>query len=465
MKKKIIRLILLFLCLGFATSISAETKKKFSKEQLHKVAKRYLNGINTDVNYEFARKIYVHLAKQNDAKAINSLAGMYKQGLGVPVNMDTARVLYKKASDLGSAKAAYNLAQMYKMGQGGAQDYEQSFAYFQKALDMGNKKAYYNLGYAYYKGLGVPQDYTKAVEMFKKGSERKSANCDYFLGLCHMGGYGVEKNIEQGKSFIEKSVAGGSAQAVDFIAKGRIEKYKEKPKKRSANVVDRQISPSFRSAKNSVDKNISGIWEGKMVKYDWSGKNIVEEKTLSLQIDNLQGALSGIWVQEDSISIKLQAHQEDTAWVFDNMKYTRAYERVWEVKQAKFQLQQVGDSLMLVGNVEQYSADTKEPSSPTTVVLKRSASSSTSRNNSERNSLLAYPNPFESEITVEYHLKESQETSLLVFDQEGKVVYSETQNGEKGINKKSLQLNVPTGVYTLTLKGKELNLNSMLIKK
>lgn len=467
MKKNIISFLFIFYCFCITINVNAQNANELSDEyaQLHIIAQRYLYGINTDVNYEKAHQIYIYLAERNDAEAINSLAGIYKQGLGIPANMDTARVLFKRASDLGSAKAAFNLAQMYRMGQGGEQDYEQAFLYTQQASDMGNKQAYYGLGYFYYKGLGTTQDYTKAIEMFNKGSELGLANCDYFLGLCYLGGYGVEKDIEKGKSFIEKSVAGGSAQAADFIANDRLKKYKDKPEVRSANILNRKVSPVFRSARNAVDKDISGIWEGKMIKYDWSGSHIVEEKNLSLQIDNVNGELSGIWVQEDSISIKLQAHLEDTAWVFDNMKYTRAFERVWEVKQGKLELEQVGDSLILFGNIEQFSVETKELSSPTSVVLKRTISKPIASSHTLRNSLIVYPNPFELFTTAEYNLEQSQNLSLQVFDQDGKVVYAESYNADEGNNKKSLQLNVPTGVYTLSLKGKELNLNSILIKK
>jgi hypothetical protein len=384
----------------------------------------------------------------------------------MPVNMDTARILYKKASDLGCGKAAYNLANMYKMGQGGEQDMVQAFNYFQKSLDLGFKKAYYKLGYFYYKGFGVAQDYTKAVEMFKKGSEYKNSNCDYFLGLCYMGGYGVEKDLEMGKKYIEKSVSNGSGQAVDFIDKDRIEKYKEKPQTRSAYAIDKQKPLTYRRTINTTDKDISGIWEGKMIKYDWSGKHIVEEKNLSLQIDNTEGSLSGIWVQEDTVSIKLQAHKEASSWVFDNMKYTHAYERVWEVKQGKFELQQTGDSILLLGNVEQYSVDTKEPSSPTSVVLKRSASISNPQNRASiRNSLIVYPNPFDRDLSVQLSLSEAQKLTLFVYDQEGKEVYNQTQNWEQGTHTQQLQLTIPTGVYTLSAKGDKVNLNSLLIKK
>ncbi len=47
----------------------------------------------------------------------------------------------------------------------------------------------------------------------------------------------------------------------------------------------------------------------------------------------------------------------------------------------------------------------------------------------------------------------------------GKVVYSQTQSYDAGKHKEILRLSVPEGVYTLSIKGKTVNLNTLVIRK
>lgn len=294
--------ILLILLFTMSIPMSAATdsttvKRKITRKQALRLGDKYLNGINTDVDYEKAELIFRKLSDMNYAPAMNRLAGMYRQGFGVEVNKDSAIALYTRAMNLKNGKATYNLAMMYKMGEGVDIDYEKAVELYQKSYDLGyKKKTVYGLGYMSYKGLGTEQDYKKAYNYFLEGDSSGNASCQYFAGLCLVAGNGVAKDIEKGKEYIEKAMMNGSELAAWFIADDRIKNYE------TQGVAFRSAGekPRYRNVKNTARKELGGVWNGKIVRYDWSGKKVVEEKPLSLQLDFNNDRLSGTWTQEDT---------------------------------------------------------------------------------------------------------------------------------------------------------------------
>ncbi len=451
------------------------TKRELTlNEQKHLAAYRYMNGIYTSVDYGKAFSLYFDLAKQGDPKALNAMASMYRQGLGMAQNYEMARNLYKKAINLRYGKSAYNLAQMYKNAQGGPQDMAKAFEYYTTATALGYTSGYYGMGYCYYKGFGIPQDYAKAVKMFTLGNAVENAACSYYLGLCYLGGDGVSKDLVRGKTLIEKAAKQGYDHAVEFITQNRIVNYEDKPQLRSAraNGTQRSGAPAYRRIKNNATDNLGGIWEGRILRYDWGRKRIVEEKKLSLQLDYANdGELNGVWLQGDSTSIRVLGHREDSVWVLDNMQYLHFWDRTYEIRQARLEVKtDSAGTVSLLGNIDQFSPQTMEPSSPTMVELKRTVApiaKNTSRTSAVRlqNSLLASPNPFDKELIADITLQQAQQATLQVTDMSGKAVYSQTSEFTKGMQQKTLNLNLPAGTYVLSLKNKVINLNTLIIRK
>ena len=471
MKNIIIMLITCLLAFNAAAQNSETAKKPMDNDKVYRQAMRYLRGINTDVNYKEALVRLNYLAKQNDPRAINALAGMLRQGMGVPQNQAKAREFYQKASEMGLGKASFNLAQMYKTAQGGEQDLAKAFEYALKAEQQGDPKAIYLAGYMYYKGLGTKQDYAKAVEYFAKGTELKQPSNIYFLGLCYMNGNGVPKDIEKGKQLIEQAANLGNDHAVEFIARNFVGRYNKT--KRLAKGAAGASNPVFRTKAGSTTLNLNGEWTGRILEYDWSKESIRTEQNLNLKITDEKGKLSGIWLQSDTVSIELNATKNGSVYETKNMQYMLTWDRTFQIQSLEFTMEtdEKGDSI-LYAVITQFSPQTVEPSRPTMLEMRRAGSGLLSEAEAQNRSvsgvgLRVYPNPFTDNLTVEFTAQQAGEYSILLYDLSGKLI---RVVGAKNLLPLQLQretlntASLPAGTYSVNLRGKGVNISTLVIK-
>lgn len=441
------------------------------EEQTYLQAMRYLNGINTDVDYSKALVRFAYLAKLGDPRSINSLAGMISQGLGIPQNEAKARELYEQASLLGYGKASYNLAMMYKTGKGGDQDFLKAAEYAQTALQQGYNQALYMLGYLNYKGFGVNQNYNLAVEYFTKGAELKQASSTYFLGLCYLGGYGVEKNISMGKKLVEKAAILGNDHAVDFILERRDEKY-EQPLK---NDKEGNPYPHYRRiSKNDSFRleNFEGNWTGKILRYDFSGKQVIEERFLKLNFSiDKDGQLSGQWEQNDSIIISVKGEKKEGFFQLEDMQYLQSWNRIWKMQTLAFQADTIGKDTVLYAELIQFCPQIMEPSAPLMLELKRAKNMEENQKDKKQEppvikKIKVFPNPFDNSINLQISLIKETDATITICDISGKTLLRETHKFVVGEQTRIINTtDLPSGSYSFSVKGDGINQNTVLIKK
>ncbi len=463
MKHKLITLVLaaLFAATQFASA-------QLDPNKMLEAGDAYLNGINTEVNYEKAFDIFSQLAKMDNAEAINRLAGMYKHGFGVEQNLDSAIACYHRAANLGSGKASYNLGNLIRQGEGMEQNFKLAFDFFYAAYIQGYIPAVCAVGYMHFKGLGVEQDYEQALAYFYVGSAFEIPECVYFVGLCHIGGYGVPQNINAGMEYMQQALLLGSDAAEAFISENRVEQYR--PAEGELRSARRPHNP-HRRVRNHVKDELSGRWEGKLLQYDWSGKKVEKEHNLSLQLTFSNDSLTGTWVQDDSTAISVTGHLQDTVWVFDNMIYIdQKLERPWEIRSGGFQLQTDESGVQqLEGSVEQYSSQTKEPAEPVALVLTRTAKAEKGKDSRggamQSSSLTVNPNPFDRELRISFTLTDEQDVNVRVYDVDGQIACNTTKRYPSGSHTENLVLDVPQGAYCVSVKGQSINLTSLVIKK
>ncbi len=457
----------------FADTTQTTVQKPLDNDKVYRWGMQYLLGINADVDYTKALTAFDYLARQGDPRGFNSIAGMFRQGMGVQQDQAIARQQYFYASELGYGKASYNLAQMYKTAQGGEQDFRKAFEYMLKAEKQGDKAAIYMIGYMYCKGLGTKQNYKKAVEYFSKGTELGQTSSMYFLGLCYVEGYGVPKDIEKGKQLIEQAANLGNDHAAEFISKNLIGKY-NKPKRVARAKGAGDASPAFRTKAGNTTLNLNGEWTGRILQYDWSKESITEEKNLNLKIVDENGKLSGIWLQSDTVSIELNAVQNGSVYETENMQYMLTWDRTYNIRSLEFTMEtdEKGDSI-LYAVITQFSPQTVEPSRPTMLELRRSRSLSGAEVNTQTaTDFRAYPIPFKDQLTVEFTAQQAGEYSILLYDLSGKLIRTDivpvgdiSVSGKRYAVSKTLNTAVlPVGTYSVNVKGKEVNVSTLVIK-
>lgn len=411
-------------------------------------------------------------AKAGSAKDANAIGMCYYLGLGVAADESMAMQWFTQAGNKGYTKGWYNLGMMYKYGNGVTQDYEKAYVFFSRAAAAGDPSGLYAQGFMLYKGLGCLQDYSKAYTLFRKGAAAGSPSCMYFTGLCLRNGYGVTKNGDNALYWLRRAAIQNYTLASEELATagpennnaadGILQKIKTIQLNGSSPFNQYQPIPHSMPA-----NDVAGTYKGFLVRYDWSGRYIVQSATLNVTLNYDNGRLTGLWEETGSNSITLNAQLTSRALLFADMQYTHAdhYDaaspRHYNFENASLQLVKKGDSAYLYGNVSQFSPDTREPEKPIYIALVRTVDPKKSNPassillsdlNITAGKLQAYPNPFDNYFTVDFDLKESCRVQTLLYAQDGKLVYSgPAAQLEAGAYRLPVKANLPPGSYIVKL--------------
>ena len=162
---------------------------------LVEVARCYMFGRGTDINFFSAINMLEMAAKRNSATAQFYLGLFYLDGIFYLRDYKKAFDYLSNAAKNGNKQAYYFLGLIYWHGLGKNPDKAKAIKCFENA-PSGNDFALYYLGYAYYKGLGVNVDYSKAFYWFNKSANENNYYARAALAYCYYKGIGVNKNID-----------------------------------------------------------------------------------------------------------------------------------------------------------------------------------------------------------------------------------------------------------------------------
>lgn len=469
MKKYIILLLTIFMVLSINIA-KAKGDSIPPRDIGMKMAYRSLNGKGVELDYKKAYKIFRIYAKQGDGEALNALGMMYKRGIGPEQNDKSAFGFFQRAMKKGYAKGAFNLGLMYKFGNYVAQNQDSAFYWLNKSKEMGFDRTNYMFGHAFYKGQGTKQDYTEAVKCYTSGSQKGDASCMFMLGYCYFRGRGVERNPELGKYWIEKSADKGYTRAIDFIARNNSKTFGAE-KKQLKNAIIEPIN-GFIPVKHKVVKNavsntsITGEWEGKLITYDWSGEEIEEEVPVKVVLQTTGESIDGLWIENGTDPIRIDAVLQDTSWIFNNIQL-HENERPMLMETGRFSIETNGGKEYLTGNVIFYSPVTKEYFLPNNIVLERKSTTTETLINNEANEFIVYPNPFEGQFTLKFSLDRTQKVSVMIFDMQSRLIYSEKPKDYTQGNhtKDIITSSFASGNYVIKLVGESINKSAKIIKQ
>ncbi len=444
-------------------------------------AQKYLSNKNGSYNEEEAFKLYLECAKLGKHQAMQMVGLMYRDGKGTTKNITKATIWFLKAAKEGNTNAWFHLGMLYKNTSKSEQDFFKSFQYFAIGTLAGNALCEYNQAYMLFKGLGCKQDYKQAVSLFAKeakatrGDNRKSM---YFLGIALRNGYGVAKNIDSAKYWLKQA-----SQRGDFSAKQELRTINDNGENNEPSSTAKAIQPPAYTSKSNLntyqkiehklsETEIEGIYKGYIITYDWSGKNIIDSTAIELTILHKNGILSGVWIQSDTLAIPFQATITPHSIVFTKTAYYQkthySYNSpvLMQFESAKLQQTKLNDSIYIVGNIQMYLPELKEPYKPqylSLVKYKKIADRNewvdiTKDDGSifVPNTLKAYPNPFTNIITIDFELKQPAKIITSLRTTEGKTVYTNTSTlSETGFYTLPLKVNqnLNAGIYIVDLKS------------
>jgi uncharacterized protein len=328
----------------------------------------------------------------------------------------------------------YKLGLQFKDGNGVNIDYKQAVAYFTKATELGDAQSIYALAYMHYKGLGCNQDYALASKLFATGAFMGKDNSMYFYGLCWRNGYGVIKDEDSAKYWLQKSADLGYAQALKELRMAAGENSNDSAKRlltsiNNAAIPKNRVLNQYQKIENHLPaaEIIAGYYKGYIIQYDWSGKNAVSSKKLSLNLSGNRNNVEGWWKEEGIDSFKLKAVLKTDSVTFSKTTYKRTDHYspdtavTYTFQNAKLNLVQKGDTVFLAGTIEMFSPERKEPSKPLFVVLARIDPSINDKK--AMTGLTVTPNPFGATLNVEFTLPESTGVEVQLLTMDGTIVY------------------------------------------
>lgn len=341
--KKIFTLILAVTAIVPAMAQKEVSLDTISTKTQLKWAYRYINGVNADVNLKNAAKIYMNLARQGDIDGMRELGRMYLYGIGVERNCRYAGRLLKRAAECGDAKAMCLLAQMYQQALGFKQNYEKAYYWYNMAAKKGYGRGWYGAGYMLYKGLGVKQDYALAEQYFLKGSELRNASCDYMLGGLYMSGYNGAPDYAKAEKHLSRAAREGHGWTLDMAKHGVMDSLKQARMRRMVMPMMMADDTAPRTmadvdsliAELPVD-TLAGGWTGTVYTCDWSGREILKEEPITIDItpqdtlfvaewtwgDNDGGAFAPTERSGSSWRItKAGDNEEDRKWVIRSVAF------------------------------------------------------------------------------------------------------------------------------------------------
>jgi hypothetical protein len=417
----------------------------------------HLNGVKSyDPGKSF--QLFSTASASGNAQAMNALGNMFANGIGVTTDAGKAIAWYKKAALTGYAPAWYNLGRVYQDGSIVAQDFVEAAKYFQKGANAGDPNARNKLAYFYYKGLGVPQSYTNAFALYNELAQNGNINACYFLGLCYRNGYGVSADAGLAKEWLMKAAAANDGQAIHELT--------SEPLPENASVV----TPDLQSKMNALEtyqeqfgtssaNDMSGIYKGVAVYFDFSRQYVHEIVPLTLEITKMGNLYTGTWTEGDSLSAPIKGSFDNKMFSFDSSsKYTRhnyySYRAAepYRFDNAALNIQYYHDSVYLSGYVRFYSIIRKEPGQPMFISLSRTTAGTLIGQDVAGLNLSLSPNPTPDEMRASFTIKNQSKVQLQLFDMNGRPL------------QQSAPETLPAGSYTYSFFVQGLASGSYLVK-
>ncbi len=450
-------------------------------EAMNALGLLYSKGIAVAVDEQEGINWLQKAAENGYAKAWYNLGLLYKEGVGVTQNQVIAIACFEKAAKGGYDRAWNTWGGMVMKGISTPQDYTLAISIFQQGADKGDAACLYSLGYLHYKGFGFPQDYAQAIQLFELAAEKRSATAMYMLGLCYRNGYGVTIDTEKAKFWLNKSAALGFKDSEKELVEPEAEnanpnlvKTVSKAIPEVITITEADVPETFRKVKQApITANISGNYTGYLLRYDFSGQNIISSTPLDIDLNQDGKKLTGEWKEEAGDTAPFTAQIKENAIVFKDSKIKRTEHfykgslNTYEFKEAKLQLLQTDESLFLVGNLQLYNIRERENEKPMYLILEKKQAQITVTAASEvLSKVVVYPNPFSSSFDLSFDLTQTTNVTASVHSLSGQTLFTTQWNNlSQGAQNKQISLNAPSGCYLLRLSYGQQIKTTILIKK
>jgi len=235
MKKGLVFLAFLFLCVNTGWAKSGETDENISRLELQlengsSSAARELYYAYSDKSsdvYDFDKAYqYIHQAALLGDVRANSILGYFHAYLGEEGGFVEFSELtdysesfrwYLRGAQLGDPQAQAQVSTLYNKGLGIDQDYQKSFYWAERAHQGGDELGALQLALIYSEGIGIEQDAGMAIDLYTEmavsGSELAAVESMFRLGEIYQYGLGIDVDYIEAAKWHEMAANKGNANS------------------------------------------------------------------------------------------------------------------------------------------------------------------------------------------------------------------------------------------------------------
>lgn len=467
--KRGISLLLVLSALSTIPMSLSANENTSSNEAGHAI--RVLKGLDTDQSKEWAVGVLKSVAEKDTAAyAMNAVGLAYMAGAGVEKDSLLALQWFERAGQHGYSSAYHNMGMMYKYAKCGIrQNFFKAFEAYAKGAELGSIPCKYDAGFMLYKGLGCRQNYEKAVELFREGAEKGHSPSLYMLGLCFRNGYGVEQDTAQASYYLNRSASLSYSPAMEELMRPYPENYLHEEFVSDASMYDKPESmPVIDSDADEISLP-NGTYQGFLVMYDWSGKYILGEKTVSMTIrQGYDNSLAGdLVLADDTIPYRAKLTKDgvlsfSSGKVKLNERYTVGQKVNYKINKAQLGM---WDN-KICGKLSLYSLKEKEPERPMYIELQHADDCLAANGEDDRYSRISVsPSPFTYSFDATFELAEASNVQVRMFDKMGTMAYcQDLGHMDAGKHTVSVAPNIKDGYYVLNIKAGNQVLRTIIIK-
>lgn len=379
-------------------------------------------------------------------------------------------------AEKGDDRAMYLVGVYLKYGLIVGQDLKKSCEYFSRSAKKGNIDGKYGLGFMKYKGLGCEQNYEEAFLNFNDCASLPS--CMYMLGLCYRNGFGILQDFDKADHWLNKAVLNGYSAALlekEYIYSEVSPEVLKALDDRDKSMVlferDKLIENKFQKDYDLEKATLNSTFNGYYIKYDYSGKYIVQVKNISLKFGNgmfkSQIAIDGCnyffdySVKENNLFISgLKIGRDD--------RYFNTNKDSLLINQFKIIPKILNNEIILIGDISSWSILEKEPERKVEIILNTRINKALDDQNCISPLITKlYPNPSTSTeiVTIEFDILKKGFYQIQVSNIEGKIVSkSQTEFLDIGPYYYILGNYFEKGIYLVTIVSDNEFQNTKMIK-
>ncbi|MDO5969243.1 T9SS type A sorting domain-containing protein [Flavivirga aquimarina] len=364
----------------------------------------------------------------------------------IEIDYNKAYQYLTMAVNQGHPRAHAHLGQLYERGYGCDLNYNKALELFENGYHLGDDMSAYCIGYDYLRGMGnVEQNYDKAITWFEKSNYQMAK---HWLAILNYFGFGMPINKDQAiELLVNNEGIYNSPRLLEHLELHKndpetiLGDFKEFDIDQETEQVNEVLTTEYEdfNVEISID-NITSNWQGKLVELDFASEYIVREFPIAVNLEKNSNADAVNYTTTiNNNSYSGEGILQDESLYFDD--FTISIPKLYKdnlvdslslkVLSADLELKKLNHIEYLTAFVESKELNWNEKGTPLLLVLTNTEVVTDNGevisqeiinellNTQSNNFIKLFPNPFQSDLLIQYDLAIEGYTTVEIYSLHG----------------------------------------------